>query len=205
LQLPRLVQEAGGPGRLLAENSEVRLMAMIFVGSIPTAILGMLFATAAEHLFSNAGLVGITLIITGTVLWFTHKFSRPGYTIGQMPWYHGLLIGLAQGLAITPGISRSGATIATALYLGMDRRTAFRFSFLLSIPAISGAFLLGLDGKALAGSLPVGMMLAGGLSAALVGYIALKILSRLVIGGWLYRFAPYCWIVGAIALLASSF
>ena len=204
-QLPWLIRDAGSVGRLLVHNAEVRMMAMIIAASIPTAILGVLFAQAAEHLFLNVTLVGVTLLITGFFLWFTRRSEWSGYEIVEMPWYHGLLIGLAQGLAIIPGISRSGATIATALYLGMDRQSAFRFSFLLSIPAILGAFFLGLDGEAFASALPVGLMLSGSLSAAVVGFVALKILSRMVISGWLYRFAPYCWLVGVFVLVLSIF
>ena len=204
-QLPSLSRSAGGFGKLLKDNTEVRLMAMIIVGSVPTAILGLFFAGAAERIFSSVTLVGITLMITGTFLWFTKKRIGSGYEIPAMGWLHGLCIGVVQGLAIIPGISRSGATISAALYLGMDRQTAFRFSFLLSIPAIMGAFVLGLDGEAFTGRVPVGLMLIGSLSAAVVGYIALKVLLRMVISGWLYRFAPYCWIVGVLALAVSIF
>jgi undecaprenyl-diphosphatase len=202
-KLPTLARSAGGFGRLLAVNPEVRLMAMIIVGSVPTAVLGLLFAQVAEQLFASVAMVGVTLIITGTLLWFTRLRKGPGLAMTGMRWRHGLLIGIVQGLAIIPGISRSGSTIAAALYLGIDRHTAFRFSFLLSLPAILGAFVLGLDGEAFAGSLPVGLILAGSLTAAVVGYVALKILLRMVISGWLYCFAPYCWIVGALALVFS--
>ena len=202
-QLPDLMHSAGGFRQLLAVNTEARLMAMIIVGSVPTAILGLLFAHVAEQLFASVTTVGITLLITGTFLWFTRRQKGPGLVVTGMGWRHGLLIGLVQGLAIIPGISRSGSTIAAALYLGIDRQTAFRFSFLLSLPAIVGAFVLGLDGEAFTGSMPVGLILAGSLAAAVVGYIALKILLHMVISGWLYRFAPYCWIVGAVALIVS--
>jgi undecaprenyl-diphosphatase len=203
LKLPASARCAGGWRQLMATNAEVRLIAMIIVGSVPTAVLGLLFAQVAEQLFASVTVVGITLIITGILLWFTRRKKGPGLAITGMNWGHGLLIGLVQGLAIIPGISRSGSTIATALYLGIDRQTAFRFSFLLSLPAILGAFFLGLDGEAFAGSLPMGLIFAGSFSAAVVGYVALKILLHMVISGWLYRFAPYCWIVGGLALVIS--
>lgn len=203
INLPALVRSTGGWRPLLTGNPEVRLLAMIIVGSVPTAILGLLFAQMAEQLFASVSIVGITLLITGTILWFTRMHRGEGIAIAGMRWRHGLMIGLVQGMAIIPGISRSGSTIAAALYMGIDRQTAFRFSFLLSLPAVTGAFLLGLDGEAFAGSSPVGLILAGSLAAAVVGYIALKILLRMVISGWLYCFAPYCWIVGALALTLS--
>ena len=203
IKLPGLLRTTGGLKRLLAANADVRLIALIVVGSVPTAILGGLFAGVAEQLFSNVRLVGATLLITGTFLWLTRLPKGQRCSISGMGWLHGLLIGLAQGLAITPGISRSGATIAVALFLGIDRQTAFRFSFLLSIPAILGAFVLGMDAEAFTGNVPVGLILIGSLSAAVVGFIALKVLSRIVISGWFYCFAPYCWLVGIIALVLS--
>lgn len=200
---PALIRRAGGFQQLLAVNAEVRMIAMIVVGSVPTAVLGLLFARTAEQLFGSVTIVAVALIITGTLLWFTRRQTGPGVDITGMGWRQGLLIGLIQGLAIIPGISRSGSTIAAALYLGVDRQTAFRFSFLLSLPAILGAFVLGLDGEAFAGNVPMGLIVVGSFSAAVVGYIALKILLHMVISGWLYRFAPYCWIIGAVALVVS--
>jgi len=202
-KMPALIHRAGGFQQVLAVNPEVRMIAMIVVGSVPTAVLGLLFARTAEQLFGSVTIVAVALIITGTLLWFTRRQTRPGVDITGMGWRQGLLIGLIQGLAIIPGISRSGSTIATALYLGVDRQTAFRFSFLLSLPAILGAFVLGLDGEAFAGNVPMGLIVVGSFSAAVVGYIALKILLHMVISGWLYRFAPYCWIIGVLALVIS--
>ncbi len=112
-----------------------------------------------------------------------------------------LLVGLAQGMAILPGISRSGATISTALYLGVDRQTAGRYSFLLSIPAILGALLLQADASLSQTSIPAGTMIIGATAAAGVGYVALRVLLFVVDRGKMHRFAPYCWIVGATALL----
>jgi undecaprenyl-diphosphatase len=115
-----------------------------------------------------------------------------------------LLVGLAQGMAVLPGVSRSGATISTALYIGVDRRTAGRYSFLLSIPAILGALLLEADASIAQTSIPASTMLIGAAAAAGVGYAALKILLFVVHRGKMYRFAPYCWLVGAAALLLGS-
>jgi undecaprenyl-diphosphatase len=116
-----------------------------------------------------------------------------------------LIIGLIQGLAIIPGISRSGATISAALYLGVDRELAGRFSFLLSIPAILGALVLGLDSEAFHTDLPMGTIVLGSLAAAFVGYLALVVLLKMVKKGQLHRFAPYCWLVGITAIVISIF
>jgi undecaprenyl-diphosphatase len=181
------------------------LIIMIAAGSIPTALIGIFFAGIAEHLFGNVWIVGIALGITGTFLWFTRLCPVKGRCMGVMRLRDALIIGSIQGLAIIPGISRSGATISAALYLGIDRELAGRFSFLLAIPAILGALVLGLDGDAFHTTLPIGLILAGSLTAALIGYAALRVLMVLVRGGRMYRFAPYCWIIGAAALMIPNF
>jgi undecaprenyl-diphosphatase len=111
-------------------------------------------------------------------------------------------IGISQALALLPGISRSGATISTALIFDMDVRTAGRFSFLLAIPAVIGAALLTMGE---AGSLTddVGLvpLLAGTLTSVVVGYFSLDLLFRILQKGKLYVFAPYCFIVGILTFL----
>jgi undecaprenyl-diphosphatase len=142
-------------------------------------------------------------MVTGTFLWFTRTQKTVGRTIRQMKLKDALLIGLVQGLAIVPGISRSGATISAALYLGVDRELAGRYSFLLAIPAIMGALVLGLDSEAFHTTVPAGTILLGSLAAAVVGYLALLILLKMVKKGHLHRFAPYCWLVGTMAIVVS--
>ena len=203
VRLPELVRQSGGIRALFTQNPDVRLMAMIVIGCIPTAVLGVIFAKMAEALFGTIWLVGIALLITGTFLWFTRQRKTVGRPIKEMTLKDALIIGLVQGMAIIPGISRSGATISAALYLGVDRELAGRFSFLLAIPAIIGALVLGLDSEAFHTSLPAGTILLGSLAAAVVGYLALVVLLKMVRKGQLYRFAPYCWVVGAAAVMAS--
>lgn len=200
---PTLIRSAGGVSRLYTDDSQFRLLVLIVVGSIPTAAMGVLFAKMAEQLFSTVWLVGIALLITATFLWFTRRKIQLGRPLRQMDMRDALVIGVAQGLAIIPGISRSGATISAALYLGLDRDLAGRFSFLLAVPAILGALILGLDKEAFHTTIPLTVILAGSFCAALVGYLALRILLKLVRKGHLHRFAPYCWTIGAVALLFS--
>ncbi len=203
-QIPSALRTAGGLSALAMDRSEVRLLWMIVLGSIPTAILGLLLSHMAEELFGTIRLVGFALLVTGTFLWYTRRRSGRGRPLREMRWRDAVLIGFAQGLAIVPGISRSGATIATALYLGLDRELAGRFSFLLSIPAIIGALALVFNGDLFRSTLPLGVILAGSLSAAAVGYLALIFLLRIVKRGQLHRFAPYCWVVGIAALIMST-
>lgn len=203
VRLPKLALAAGGVRSLFVNHSEFRLMVMIVLGCVPTAVLGILFAKIAEQLFGTIWLVGIALLTTGTFLWFTQRQKHGGRPVRKMQLKDALLIGLVQGLAIIPGISRSGATISTALYLGVDRELAGRFSFLLAIPAILGALVLGLDSEAFHTTLPAGTILLGSLAAAVVGYIALVVLLKMVKKGQLHRFAPYCWLVGIMAVVYS--
>ncbi len=203
LRLPRLLAAAGGIRPLFAENEDVRLAALIVLGSIPTAFLGLMFHRIADRIFGSVGIVGAMLLITGTFLWFTRRLAERSRLLPQVYTRDALTIGLVQGIAVLPGISRSGSTICAALFLGIDRELAGRYSFLLSIPAILGALVLGLDGSLADSSVSVAMMLLGGATAAVTGYVALKILLRVVRQGRLYRFAPYCWAIGLVALAVA--
>ncbi len=200
--LGRLPETAGtsGIGFALNNNEDLRLAWLIFWASLPTAIMGLFFSKTAETLFSSSLLVGLMLIVTGGVLWLTRKRRSGGKQILQVTVSDALLVGLVQGLAIVPGISRSGSTIAAALLLGMDRRVAGRFSFLICLPAIVGATLLGVKDASIATGMPAGAVVAGSLTAAVAGYLALVFLLRVVDSGRLYRFAPYCWLVGIAAV-----
>ena len=104
-----------------------------------------------------------------------------------------------------PGISRSGSTIAASLFLGIDRDTAARFSFLLSVPAILGALVLEISGgSGSSGNVSAGVVALGTVTAFVVGYAALSLLVKLVQKGRLYVFAPYCFLLGIIALMAGG-
>ncbi|KPJ78817.1 MAG: hypothetical protein AMJ54_01665 [Deltaproteobacteria bacterium SG8_13] len=201
LRLPAKSRAAGGLKNLYRADEAVRMAALIVLGSVPTGLLGLLFHQYAERIFTSVALVGVMLLVTGCMLWFTRRVTDRGRPALGLTAKDALLVGLAQGMAILPGISRSGATISAALVVGVDRKTAGRYSFLLSIPAILGALLLEADASMSQTSIPVSTMLIGAVAAAGVGYAALKILLFVVHRGKIYRFAPYCWLVGTTALL----
>lgn len=180
-------------------DAEVKLALLIVLGSVPTVAIGFLFHQISDLLFSSIGLVGITLIVTGILLWGTRRIDSCGRGIPGFTAPNAFAIGVVQGLAILPGISRSGSTIAAGLYLGLERGVAARYSFLLSIPAIIGAQLLSL--KDMGTSLPaVHVTLMGTVTAFIVGYLSLAMLMYVVNRGRIYLFAPYCWLLGGIAL-----
>ena len=203
LRLPALIKSSGNLKSLFTDNEEIRIAALIIIGSIPTGILGILFHKIVDQIFGSVWIVGLMLLVTGTLLWFTKKISIEGRPLIKVNIRDALMIGVMQGMAIMPGISRSGSTISIALFLGINREIAGRYSFLLSIPAILGAMILGLDSTIIQTNIPVKTILLGTVTAGIVGYIALKILLRIVKQGQLYYFAPYCWLLGAATLIWS--
>ena len=202
-QIPIRMKTAGGFMQLCQADASIRMALLIVVGSIPTAVIGLLFKKITDQLFGSITIVGFMLLVTGTILWLTRRIRGAGRPVGQTTLKDALIIGIVQGLAILPGISRSGSTISTALFLGVDRKVAGRYSFLLSIPAIVGALVLGLDTPELHTAIPMGTIIAGSVVSALVGWLALVILLRVVDRGQLHRFAPYCWLVGVITLVVA--
>ena len=186
------------PFSRIHDDADLKLALMIIIGSVPTAIIGLLLKKASDQIFSSVSIAGAMMIITGLVLWVTHRFKKEGSK--KFSIKEALLIGIVQGLAVMPGISRSGSTIAAGIFLGLNREMAARYSFLLSIPAILGAEILVL--KDLSGlNIPISSTITGTVSAFIVGYFSLKLLLYIVKKGQLHIFAPYCWIIGLAALI----
>ena len=198
-----------GPKKTIRQKVEsdpqLKMALLIVIGSIPTAILGFLFAGIADRLFRSGLITGLMLIVTGLLLWLTRRTgaSQDQAQCNRLTPKNAFIIGTVQGLAIIPGISRSGSTISIALMLGIDREMAARYSFLLSIPAIIGAGLLSVKDGLFQPDLAIGTALLGAFTAALVGYAALKALLQMVKKGRLHVFAPYCWLVGVLAIIFS--
>ncbi len=183
------------------KTDEGRLIPLIVIGTIPAALIGLAFSDLIESTFQTAVPIAVALILCGILL-FSSRFAEEKND--RITYSVALLIGIAQGIAIIPGISRSGATIATALLIGVKKEKAFRFSFLLSIPAIIGALGLTVykEHEALASTgFSMVEVLLGVLAAMAVSYFALKWLRRIVISKKFYLFAFYCWLFGAILLL----
>ncbi len=169
---------------------------LILLGTVPAALVGVLFEDFIESAFGSPRAVSFALIATGALLFFTRSVSPGSRGEEKMTWQDALLIGVFQAFAILPGISRSGSTIACALFLQIERAQAARFSFLLSIPAIWGAFVLKARHLVQISSPDLLPFLIGMVAAAGAGVLALAWLVRLVRGGNLRGFAYYCWAVG---------
>lgn len=178
------------------------LLLMVLVASVPTAIMGFAFKDLFARFFHDVAMVSAALFITGIIL-FATRFARRRAAGTGLTVAVALAIGVAQGFAITPGISRSGATIALALLLGLDRELAARFSFMLSIPAILGGLLLVMSDRVTFSAELLGPLALGFISAMVVGYAALVALVALVRRGELYRFSVYLWPVAVIGWMTQ--
>ena len=184
------------------KSEEGKLGVFIAVGSIPTALIGYFFHDMLESFFYNVLVVGMALVVNGVFLFFSERRGDGR----RVDFLDSLLIGVAQGTAIIPGISRSGLTIATALLRKVEKKTAFAFSFLLSVPAVIGAAILesarawASDELVISG-LDTATMFFGVVVSMIIGYISLKLLQKIVMSKRLHLFAYYCWIVGIAIVL----
>ncbi len=180
-----------------------KLIPLIIVGTVPTALIGLVFGDTIEAAFKNVLPIATAFMICGIAL-YSSKIGKEQED--NISYVEALAIGTAQGIAIIPGISRSGITIAIALILGIKREKAFKFSFLLSIPAVIGALGLTLHtqyGELAAAGLDWIEIIAGIVIAIIVGYIALKLLWKILVIKKFYVFAFYCWILGVVLIALS--
>lgn len=190
------------PHRTKADQNRTMLFALV-IGTVPAVIVGLLFKSSIESAFKSPVLASIMLIVTGMILLLSYlaKDKRVDIKSG-----HGILIGLAQAVAILPGISRSGSTIVTAMLIGISPARAAEFSFLLAIPAIGGAFVLDLystGGSAMfSGDLLI--YLVGTATSFVVGYLSIHFLLGIINKGKFFYFGFYCLVAGAASLIYLS-
>lgn len=181
-----------------------RILGLIVLGSIPTAVIGLSFKDLFEGLFHQPMIVCLMLLVTGSLLVVAERFRASHRTEEQMTWKDALIVGVAQGMAIIPGISRSGSTIAVLLMRGVDGETAARFSFLLALPAIFGAALLSIKDLDQVTADMVPVYLAGTGAALLTGLLCIHFLMGIIRRRRLSWFAFYCWGVGIAGLVYFS-
>jgi undecaprenyl-diphosphatase len=190
-----------GKGDFKSENG--KLVPLIAVGTVPTALIGLVFGNALDAYFNSFLALGAGFIAGGVML-YGSKFGRERKN--DITYIDALLIGTAQGLAIIPSLSRSGMTITIALLLGINREKAFKFSFLLSIPAVVGALGLTFYEQSalltLAGIGPA-EILAGVAVTVAISFLALTLLRRTLAVGKFHLFAFYCLILGAVLIALS--
>lgn len=188
--------------RRIVINLEWKYLLKIVVSAIPVGIVGVLFNDQLDAAFSSTRMVGVALLFTGFLLTITRFLPKGDKDIS---FGRALLMGLAQMVAIFPGVSRSGMTIAAARSMRVEGEKCAEFSFLMSAPPIAGAALLELVSAMKVGEsvneVSWGLTLYGGLVAAVVGYFSLKLLVSSLKGRWFWLFGPYCLIMGTLALI----
>lgn len=187
------------------ENPQAKLGLYIIAGTIVTIILALPLEKVASHLVFHPALVGGLLILTGGILFFSEYLSKKKVAQTEtVNLIQALLIGLAQGIAVLPGLSRSGWTIATGLFLGLDRKSAARYSFLLSIPIILGASMvypfIKID-MAEALNYNWTAIIIGTIISGIVGYLCIKYFMKFISKFSLNIFGYYCVIIGLFTLV----
>jgi undecaprenyl-diphosphatase len=185
-------------------KSDLRLVFLIIAATIPTGLIGILFKDKIEEIFHSVRLVGFALIVTGLILFSTRFYSKGSKTMRQAGWFDAVLIGIFQGIAVIPGISRSGITISTGLLRNISREQAAKFSFFISIPAVLGASIIkALDLEAVdLKTFPV--LLPGFFASIISGVFAIKILLRHLAGGKFYLYSAWCFAIGLVTIIFLS-
>lgn len=181
-----------------------RLAWYVILATIPVGLAGVFFESQVDALFAGALYVpGFFLFVTGTILYLSQRMASGQIDMSHMGWFQSLFMGLGQACAIMPGLSRSGTTIAAGLVMGLDKEFAAKFSFILSIPAIFGAFILQLKDIGLSMSGDGAAIILGFIAAFVSGYMAIKWLLDLIQNKSLDIFSYYCWIVGIVVFMGS--
>ncbi|GAB4570983.1 MAG: undecaprenyl-diphosphatase UppP [Anaerolineae bacterium] len=187
-------------------SAESRLFLAIVIGSLPIALVGAFLSQVLDQVFETPAVVALFLLVTAALLTFSERKSvgDAGHFrhLENIRWQDALFVGLAQLIALLPGISRSGSTIAAGLFRGIDRTDSARFSFLLGTPAILGAGLVTVlhANEAMPAAIDPLPILVGFGSAAVVGYLAIALLLNVVRRHRLYGFAAYCVIFATLSL-----
>ena len=185
-------------------NKEFQFSLKIIISMIPATLIGLFFENEIELLFSGEILlVGCMLLVTGLLLFLADKAENTNQIVN---FFHALIIGVSQAIAILPGVSRSGATISTSVLLGIDREKAARFSFLMVVPLILGK--MGKDilsGDILIESATLMPLLTGFTAAFITGLFACKWMIQLVKKSKLKYFSFYCFLVGTVSIISIFF
>jgi len=183
---------------------EYRLAWLVIVGTIPIAVLGVLFTHQIETVARNLWLIATTMVVFGALLGLAERYGRQRIELERLKPADGVILGFAQALALIPGVSRSGGTITAALFLGLTRTAAVRYSFLLAIPAVVAAGLFTLpDIGAGDGPSPVQMIVAT-VIAFVVGFAVIAWLLRYVAKHSVYAFVWYRLALGVVLFVALS-
>lgn len=190
-----------GVRSLRGDRDAWRYNGLIVLTTVPTAVIGLALKPVVERAMASPLTASLLLLVTAAFLTATRWFPEGTVGPGSLRPRHAFLVGVAQGLAVFPGISRSGATITACLALGLTREEAFRYAFFVSLPAIAGAALL--DAKAMmgmSGQTGAGVLFAGAAVSAVAGFAALALLKRTVVGRAFHWYAIWCLLAASAGL-----
>lgn len=181
-----------------------KLTWLLLAGTIPTGIIGVVFKDKFEQMFQSGSTLGFEFIATGIILLWAGSLRSGRKGLRDTSYLDAVFIGVMQGVAIMPAVSRSGLTISGALFRNLDREFAAKFSFLLSIPAILGAAVFQLKDIAEVGGgtgISTGAMVGGAIAAALAGYLSIKYMLQVLKKGQMKYFAYYVFIIGILVII----
>ena len=179
-----------------------KLAWLTILATIPVGVVGVLFNDVVEEMFTGLTIPAFLLLVTGCLLYISQRMNSGRINVQNMSQKEALIMGCGQAIAVLPGLSRSGTTIAAGLFAGLDKEFAAKFSFILSIPAILGAAVFQLKDLS-GGNVEIGACIAGFIVAVISGYLAISVLLKIVREKSLDIFAYYCWIVGIVVLVGS--
>ena len=183
-------------------DADSRMGWLIIVGTLPIALLGLLFKDAIETSLRNLYITATMLIVFGLILWAADRYGKQERTLKDLGWKHGLLFGLAQALALIPGVSRSGGTITAGLLMGYTREAAARYSFLLAVPAVMASGLYQLWRSSEVGSpIPPGPTMLATVIAFVVGYVVIVAFMKFVTTRSYVPFVAYRIALGLLVFL----
>ncbi len=181
-----------------ARSDDLRILHFILVATVPSVVVGFFFRHQVEKMFTNLNVVGVALLLTGSCVFLT-RLARPKRR--GLRFWDAVIIGISQAAALVPGISRSGITISTALFLGYGRKESAEFCFLLAVPTILGATILEMRNvMAITDGTNLLSFILGFLAAVFSGFFAIKIVLQTLRKRRFRHFAYYCWALGAIAI-----
>lgn len=202
--LGRNLSSGGTPKYVkIISNPYRKFVLMIIISTIPTGIIGVFMKDVVEFTSGNLIVTGICLICTGAILALSDFLADGDKKLREANYGDAFAIGTAQGVATLPGLSRSGVTIVAGILCGLDRKFAAKYSFIMSIPAVFGAFILELFdiGSESVSEGDVGCYIVGMIIAAVIGYIALRLVMNIIVSRYFKFFAAYCALIGIVSVI----
>ena len=194
---------------ILIKNPFQKTTFLLVLGTLPTVIVVLLFGDIIDELFESANFLALGFVVTGILLLITDYSENGKKKNADITYKDALFVGFVQAVAVTPGISRSGSTIAGAISRGIDRKSAAKFTFLLSIPAVLGAIVLEIRhiivGTTDVLTFEVVPMTAGFFASMISGYLAIKIMLKIIVISKLRYFSYYMFVSGILIFVDQSF